>query len=69
MKLQWEHVSESFYDINFGNKHIGTMQRGSNHNWIVDIPELKIHRENQYRQDLMKYVEKAMEDETKWKVL
>ncbi len=61
MKINWEHVSENFYNIRLNDQEIGTMQRGKNYNWVLDIPKLNIHRENQYRQDLMEYAEKKLE--------
>jgi hypothetical protein len=60
MKINWEHVSENFYNVMLDDKEIGTMQRSKNYNWVLDIPELNIHRENQYRQDLIEYAEKKL---------
>ncbi len=61
MKINWEHVSESFYNVMLGDKEIGTLQRSKNYNWVLDIPEFNIRRENQFRRDLMEYAEKKIE--------
>lgn len=61
MKINWEHVSESFYNVVLGDKEIGSLQRSKNYNWVLDIPEFNIHRENQFRRDLMEYAEKKIE--------
>ncbi|HBF39661.1 MAG TPA: hypothetical protein DDW50_20395 [Firmicutes bacterium] len=64
MKLNWEHVSQNFYNITSEEHPMGTLQRGQNYNWILDIPQLNIHREGQYRQDLMEYAEKKLKEES-----
>ncbi len=65
MKINWEHVSESFYNVMLGDKEIGTLQRSKNYNWVLDIPEFNIRRENQFRRDLMEYAEKRIESAKK----
>jgi hypothetical protein len=65
MKINWEHVSESFYNVMLGDKEIGTLQRSKNYNWVLDIPEFNIHQENQFRRDLMEYAEKKIESAKK----
>ncbi len=65
MKINWEHVSESFYNVMLDDKEIGTLQRSKNYNWVLDIPEFNIHRENQFRRDLMEYAEKKIESAKK----
>ncbi len=65
MKINWEHVSESFYNVMLDDKEIGTLQRSKNYNWVLDIPEFNIHRENQFRRDLMEYAEKKIENAKK----
>ncbi len=65
MKINWEHVSESFYNVMLDDKEIGTLQRSKNYNWVLDIPAFNIHRENQFRRDLMEYAKKKIESAKK----
>ncbi|HBF38351.1 MAG TPA: hypothetical protein DDW50_13640 [Firmicutes bacterium] len=57
MNFKWKQIGEKFYDIIAGEKIIGVLYWLKNNQWILNIPDLNIYREDQTYKSLMQYAE------------
>jgi hypothetical protein len=63
MKLTWEPMGENFYNVTLDDQEMGSLQRGPDYNWILNIPKLNIRRTGKHWHDLMEYAEKRLKEE------